>query len=145
MDPFSITLGVVTFVTLASKAGLELKKLRNGATEASTINAMLADLKALKVVLELIEDGFEDLDSRAPLTGIIGVHWQALKATLTDGCAAMDTLRELLVDINKEVSNLDAIRRGKRLKEANDRIVLYRQEIQAYKDALQLSFQSVIL
>jgi hypothetical protein len=145
MDPFSITLGVVTFVTLASKASLELKKLRNGATEASTINAMLADLKALKVVLESIEDGFEDLDSRAPLTGIISAHWQALKATLTDGCVAMDTLRELLVDINKEVSNLDAIRRGKRLKEANDRIVLYRQEIQAYKDALQLSFQSVIL
>ncbi|ORY12913.1 hypothetical protein BCR34DRAFT_600219 [Clohesyomyces aquaticus] len=145
MDPFSITLGVVTLVTVASKVGIELKRLRNGAHEASTsINAMLADLKALKIVLESIEEGFEDLDGRAPLTGYIGAHWSALKTSLSDGCDSLDKLRAFLELTNKEVQLLDPIRRVIRLKEANEQIVTYRQEIQAYKDALQLSLQSVI-
>jgi uncharacterized phage infection (PIP) family protein YhgE len=146
MDPFSITLGVVTLTTVASKIGLELKKLRNGAQQASTnINAMLADLKALKAVLELIEDGFEELDGSAPLTGHIGAHWLALKTTLNEGCNSMNSLQRLLVHVNTDVRYLGSIRRVARLKEANDQIVMYRQEIQAYKDALQLSLQSVVL
>jgi hypothetical protein len=146
MDPFSITLGAITLVTVCSKVGIELKKLRNGAGEAGkNINAMLADLKALKGVLDMIEDGFEELDGSAPLTGYIGNHFSALKATLNDGCDTMGKLNNLLVLVNKEVKVLDAVRRGVRLREANDQIVMYRQEIQAYKDALQLSFQAVIL
>jgi uroporphyrinogen-III decarboxylase len=146
MDPFSVTLGVVTLVGVCSKVSIELKKLRHGAREASTnINAMLADLKALKAVLDLIEDGFEELDGSAPMTGFIGAHWKALQSTLTDGCASMKKLEALLVLVNKNVQVLDTVRRGLRLKEANDQIAMYRQEIQAYKDALQLSFQSVIL
>ncbi|KAI4710663.1 hypothetical protein J4E89_004251 [Alternaria sp. Ai002NY15] len=143
MDPFSITLGVVTLTTLASKAGIELKKLRSGAAEATNnVNAMLADLKALKTVLDLIEDGFEDLDSRAPLTGYIGSHWSALQTTLGDGCESLQKLESLLVLVNKDVRYLDSARRALRLKEANDQIIMYRQEIQAYRDALQLSFHS---
>jgi len=146
MDPFSVTLGVVTLVGVCSKVGIELKKLRHGAGKASTnINAMLADLKALKAVLDSIEDGFEELDSCAPMTGFIGAHWSALKSTLSDGCDSMEKLEALLVLVNKDVKVLDTTRRGLRLKEANDQIVMYRQEIQAYKDALQLSLQSVIL
>jgi CHASE3 domain sensor protein len=145
MDPFSISLGVITLVTLASKAAIELKKLRQNATESTTITAMLADIKALRAVLQSIEEGFEELDGSAPLTGHIGSHWSALRETLSDGCDSMNQLRELLVDVNKEVKYLDSIRRGRRMKEANDKITLYRQEIQAYKDTLQLSLQSVIL
>ena len=75
MDPFSITLGVLTLTSLASKVGIQLKRLRGGAMEAANnVTALLADLKALKTVLDSIEDGFEDLDSRAPLTGHIGAH-----------------------------------------------------------------------
>ncbi|KAF2796057.1 hypothetical protein K505DRAFT_4945 [Melanomma pulvis-pyrius CBS 109.77] len=145
MDPFSITLGVVTLAATASKVALELKRLLSGAGEASSnIKAMLADLKALKAILESIEDGFEELDGRAPLTGYIGAHWSALKISLVDGCVSMDKLKDLLILVNKDVKYLDSARRSLRLKEANDQIVMYRQEIQAYKDALQLSFQSVI-
>lgn len=146
MDPFSITVGVISLVAISSRVGVELKKLRNGGNEATNnINAMLADLKALKVVLESIEEGFEELDSRTPLTGFIGTHWTALRTTLDDGCDSMDRLRTLLVHVNKDVRFLDSTRRAIRLKEANDQIAVYRQEIQAYKDAFQLSLQAVIL
>jgi hypothetical protein len=106
---------------------------------------MLADLKSLKVVLDLIEDGFEELDGMAPLTGYIGTHFLALKTTLADGCDSMEKLKELLMLVNKDVKILDAVRRDRRLKEAHDQIGVYRQKTQAYKDALQLSLQSVIL
>jgi hypothetical protein len=145
MDPFSITLGVITLTTLASKAGVELKKLRKNAIGSTTIVAMLTDIKALKTILESIEDGFEELDGIAPLTGHIGAHWSALQDTLKDGCDSMSQLHNLLTEMNKEVRQVDEIRRRVRLKEANDQIVIHRQRIQAYKDALQLSFQAVIL
>lgn len=146
MDPFSITVGVISLVAISSKVCVELKKLRAGCNEASTnINAMLADLKALRTVLDSIEEGFEELDSRTPLTGFIGTHWAALKTTLGDGCDSMDRLRVLLVHVNKDVKFLDSTRRVLRLKEANDQIAIYRQEVQAYKDALQLSLQAVTL
>lgn len=75
MNPFSITLGVITLNTLASKAAVELKRLRSGGDEANNnVNAMLTDLKSLKAVLDLIEDVFEELDGRAPLTGHVGAH-----------------------------------------------------------------------
>ena len=75
LDPFSITLGIITLGNLAAKAAVELKRLRSGADEANNnVNAMLTDLKSLKAVLDLIEDVFEELDGRAPLTGHIGAH-----------------------------------------------------------------------
>jgi hypothetical protein len=146
MDPFSITLGVLTLTSLASKVGIQLKRLWSGAMEAgNNVTALLADLKALKTVLDLIEDGFEDLDSRAPLTGHIGAHWSALWTIISDECDSLRKLESLLVSVNTDVKHLDSMRRAIRIKETNDQIVMYRQEIQAYRDTLQLSFQSVIL
>jgi uncharacterized protein YoxC len=144
MDPFSITIGAVSLFAMCAKVGIELKKFRNNAGHADTnINAMLPDLKALKTVLGAIEDGFEGLDARTPLTGTIDTHWVALKDTLKDGRESLDRLRSFLKHVNKDVKFLDFTRRAIRFKEANDQIALQRQEVQAYRDALQLSLQSV--
>jgi hypothetical protein len=75
MDPVSITIGAVSLFAMCAKVGIELKKFRNNAGHGGTnINAMLPDLKALKTVLGAIEDGFEGLDARTPLTSTIGTH-----------------------------------------------------------------------
>ncbi|KAK2592723.1 hypothetical protein QQS21_009566 [Conoideocrella luteorostrata] len=144
MDPFSITTGAVALITASFKAGVELKKLSNGAAEASkNVRAMLADLKALRSVLESIEDGFEELDGKAPLAGFMGSHWMVLQTCLKDGCDSMERLTKLLQEVNKDVSFMDSARRHVRLKSASDQIAVHRHEIQAYKDALHLSLQSV--
>jgi hypothetical protein len=145
-EPLSITAGVVSLLSVCLKVSVELKKLRNGAAEAKTnVTAMLADLKALRSVLESIEESFEEFDSGPALTGHIGTHWTNLQVLLRDGCDSITKLEGLLVGVNREVSFLDSTRREMRLKSAGEQIVLYRQEIQAYKDALQLSLQSVTL
>jgi hypothetical protein len=57
----------------------------------------------------------------------------------------MERLLVLLVQCNKDVRFMDATRRQMRLNDASEQIAIYRQEIQSYKDALQLSLQSVTL
>ncbi|KAF2819828.1 hypothetical protein CC86DRAFT_387871 [Ophiobolus disseminans] len=142
--PSLLRLGVFSLVTVASKVSIELRKLGNGFGDAGTnINAMLADLKSLQSIFRTIEDSFEDLGARAPLTGYIGTHWAELKVILGDGCDSLEKLRTLLILANKDVRVLDDTRRALRLKDANDQIAIHRQEVQAYKDALQLSLQSV--
>ncbi|ODA82647.1 hypothetical protein RJ55_01155 [Drechmeria coniospora] len=145
MDPFSITTGVVGLLTVCFKVGVELKKLRQGAKEVgTTVTAMLADVNSLRVVLISIEESFEELDATGPpTTGHIGLHLAHIRRSLSDGGNSLSKVERLLVEVNREVAVLDAARRHLRLKNASDQLMTYRQEVQAYKDALQLSLQTV--
>lgn len=51
----------------------------------------------------------------------------------------------LLVNVNRDVEFLDSGRRLVRMKAAAQQIANQRQEVQAYKDYLQLSLQTVTL
>jgi hypothetical protein len=147
-DPFSITAGAVALLQVCLKVSLELKRFRNGASEAKTIaTAMLTDVKGLRDVLQSMEDTFEDIQSQqgSQPTGHIGTHWKNLLRSLHDGCAALHELEELLGGINKDVPVLDASRRQIRLKTASEQITSFRQQVQTYRDGLQLSLQTIIL
>lgn len=145
-DPLSITTGVVALMTLCIKVSVELKKLRLGAKDAnSTITAMLADVKSLRTVLVSIEESFEEIDSGPPMTGHIGTHLSHIRRALNDGKGSLMNVERLLVEVNKEAKFLDGTRRHLRLKVAMDELANYRSEVQAYKDALQLSLQTVTL
>jgi hypothetical protein len=140
----AITTGVFSLLGICYKTTIELKRLRNGAIESrGVVTAMLGDILALRGVLQSMEESFDDLDSGPELTGTLGNHWRDLGTSLQEGFERVAKLETLLVDVNKDVSILDGTRRHLRLKDATDQIVTYRQEIQAYKDMLQLSLQSV--
>ena len=80
MDPLSITTSAVSLLGVCLKVSVELKKFRQGAAQArTTVTAMLSDVKALRDVLQSMEDTFETLDSQ-PATGHIGTHWTNLSA-----------------------------------------------------------------
>lgn len=145
MDPFCITTDAVSLLTVCFKVGVELKKLRQGAKEVDThVTAMLVDVNSLRTVLISIEESFEELDaSGPPTTGHIGVHLAHIRRSLTDGCESLEKVERLLIKVNREVRYLDSMRRHVRLKEASELLSSYRQEVQAYKDALQLSLQTV--
>ncbi|CAM1508853.1 Fc.00g025920.m01.CDS01 [Cosmosporella sp. VM-42] len=144
MDPLSITTGALALLGVCYKTTIELKRLRNGAIESrSVVSAMLGDILALRGVLQSIEESFDDLDSGPELTGTIGNHWWDLRVSLQEGFERVAKLERLLVNVNKDVSVLDGPRRHLRLREATEQIATYRQEIQAYKDMLHLSLQSV--
>ncbi|KAK5991223.1 GTP-binding protein rhoA [Cladobotryum mycophilum] len=147
MDPLSITTGVVTLLGVCLKVGVELKRLRMGAKEVNTtVTAMLTDVNSLRTVLIAIEESFEELDTAGPpTTGHIGVHLVHIRRSLTDGGKSLGKVEKLLTEVNREVGFLDSTRRHLRLKDAADMLATYRQEVQAYKDALQLSLETVTM
>jgi hypothetical protein len=145
MDPLLITASAVSLLGVCLKVSVELKKFRQGAAEArTTVTAMLSDVKALRDVLQSMEDTFETLDAQ-PAMGHIGTHWTNLSRSLQEGRRTLEELEELLKGINKDVSFLDGARRHIRVKVVAEQIAGFRQQVQTYKDAMQLSLQTIIL
>lgn len=146
MDPLSITVGVATLLGCCISTGVALRKFLIGASEVKTvITAMMADLRALRSVLESMELTFEEMNSDKPETGHIGAHWVNLFQLLEDGQQSLVGLQLVLEDAGKEVRVLDTMRKQLRIKVVADQIAVCRQEVQTYKDALQLSLQTITL
>ena len=146
MDPLSITTSVATLLGACLKVSVALRKFRAEATEArTTVTAMLADVRLLRRVLQSMEETFEDLDNERPHMGHIGAHWRDLSTSLADGGRCLGRLDALLAEVNKDVVILDSTRRQLRLNAASGSIAGYRQEVQAYKDALQLSLETILV
>ncbi|RYP90411.1 hypothetical protein DL770_003443 [Monosporascus sp. CRB-9-2] len=148
MDPLTISTAVLAFLSISIKVCVGLKQLKNEAKDAGiTINALVTDIGGLRHVLQSMEKTFQDVDDDQVLkeTGHIGSHWQNLNQCLNDGHAALTEFDEMLLELNKSVRVLDQARRQLRLQTAATRITQFRQQVQAYKDTLQLSLQTIIL
>ena len=146
MDPLSITVGVASLLGCCISIGVALRKFLIGAAEVKTvITAMMVDLRALRSVLESMETTFEEMNSDKPETGHIGAHWLNLFQSLEDAQQSLIGLQTILEAASKEVRVLDTTRKQIRIKTVADQIVICRQEVQTYKDALQLSLQTIIL
>lgn len=72
-------------------------------------------------------------------------HWRNISQALEDGKGILGQLQERLLEVNKTTKFLDGPRKQLRLNFATDQIASYRQHIQSYRDALQLSLQTIIL
>lgn len=144
MDPLSITAAVATLLGCCISTGVALRKFLIGATEVKTVvQAMMGDLRALRAVLETMEVTFEEMNSDKPVEGLIGAHWVDLFQSLGDSQQSIEKLQKVLEDVGKEVKFLDTARRQLRIKTAADEIAVCRQEVQTYKDALQLSLHTI--
>jgi predicted nucleic acid-binding Zn-ribbon protein len=145
VEPLTIVASATSLLGICSKVAVELKRFRHGAAEARTyVTAMLNDMKGLRDVLQSMEDTFDELEVQPP-SGHIGIHWKNLLRSLQDGRSTLEQLEELLTTINKQVTFLDSARREVRVKSAVEQIVNFRQQVQTYKDAMQLSLQTIIL
>jgi hypothetical protein len=146
MDPLSITVSVTTLLGTCISVGVSLRKFLIATAESKTaVTAMITDVKALRSVLELMETTFEEMNSDKPESGHIGTHWSNLFQSLADGQGCLIKLKDMLDNVNKDTKVLDGVRRQIRLKTVTDQIVHSRQEVQTYKDALQLSLQTIQL
>jgi hypothetical protein len=146
VDPLSITAGIVGILQATLSVGVTLRNFLHGAKEAkTTINAMIADVKALRKVLETMELTFEEMGNERSQTGSLGNHWRNLLESLEDGKNCLLRLDKLLQDTIREVKFLDTLRRQARLKATTDQMAFHRQEVQTYKDTLHLSLQTITL
>lgn len=148
-DPLSITTGILGLSKVIWNVGVELKQFRdNAATVNTTVNGLLHDVESLGLVLDSMKTTFEEENLRhATLhaTGHIGNHWRNIGRSLQDGQDTLKQLEGLIQNINKSVTMLDGPRKQLRLQNAEEQVANYRHQIQSYRDALQLSLQTMIL
>ncbi|KAJ4335350.1 hypothetical protein N0V95_008925 [Ascochyta clinopodiicola] len=148
MDPFSITASVVTLIQVSAQVTVLVKQFRDEVNVVdTTLNGILNDVDGFQQVLESMKETFaqEDIQAEVQTTGHVGSHWKNLARSLSDGEGTLDQLRSLLTTVSKSTSFLDATRKQLRLKSAIAQISGFREQIQSYRAALQLSLSTVIV
>jgi len=147
-DPLSITASVVTLIQVSVQVTVLLKQFRDEVSVVdATFTGLLNDVDGFQRVLESMKETFDqdDIKSNLQVTGHVGSHWRNLARSLDDGAKTLRQLHELLDTINKKTSILDAARKQLRFKSAIEQIGTYREQIQSYRAALQLSLSTIIL
>jgi len=144
-EPLSIATGVTALLKATYTVGVELKTFRDGVVVVhSTLNGLIKDVDGLESVLEAMQGTFESITAGYG-TGHVGSHWTNIARSLEDGKEIVKDLQAKLDEVNKSTRVLDAARKQLRLNFATEKIASYRMSIQSYRDALQLSLQTVIL
>ncbi|KAI9658419.1 MAG: hypothetical protein M1821_002552 [Bathelium mastoideum] len=145
IDPITITTGIGALLTTTYSIVVELKAFGDGvAIVKDKLNGLLQDVEAFKLVLKSMSDTFGGIKLETD-SGDVGKHWQNIDRALQNGQETLDQLRGCLKDINTSSRLLDDPKKQLRLQLAGDRLSLFRQHVQSYSDALQLSIQTVIL
>ncbi|KAH7074445.1 hypothetical protein BKA63DRAFT_313970 [Paraphoma chrysanthemicola] len=148
MDPLSITAGVLTLLTVSVKVSVLLKQFRDEVDIVdATLSGLLGDIANFQQVLESMRDTFDqdEIKANIQVTGHAGGHWKNLARSVDDGTRTLQQLVVLLESINKTTSFLDGPRKQLRLKSAMEQIGTFRDQIQSYRAALQLSLSTIIL
>ena len=145
LDPITITTSIGALLKAAYSIAVELKSFRDSITIVQEkLDGLLQDVEALASVLTSMRDTFEGITAGVG-TDNIGKHWQDISRALENGKETLAQLHECLQEVNRTSKIMDAPRKQLRLTFATDRLALFRQHVQSYRDALQLSLQTVIL
>jgi hypothetical protein len=148
VEPLSITTAVVALLTTCIRIGGALKDFHDGAavTDAK-VKGLLSDVESFAQVIQLMKDTLEQekVQSSLQATGHLGNHWSHLSTSIQDGQDTLTELQNTLDRVNKSVSLLDGARKHLRLKGASEEIGMFQQQIRSYRDAMQLSLQTVVL
>ena len=145
LDPVTISTGVAALLKASYSIVFELKAFKDRAAGVQDkLDGLLQDVEALNLVLSSMRETFETIAVGSD-TGHISDHWQNISRALENGNETLSQLRSCLEDINRSNKILDGPRKQLRLDFATDKLDFFRQHIQSYRDALQLSLQTVIL
>jgi hypothetical protein len=145
LDPVTITTGICALLKATFDTVVLLKAFGEGVSIIKDkLIGLLHDVENLAEILNSMKSTFDEITPEAA-TGHIGTHWQNISRALENGLETLGQLQGCLQEINKTRKLLDGPRKQLRLKFAAERLALYRQHVQSYRDALQLSQLSVIL
>ncbi|KAH6612149.1 hypothetical protein C7974DRAFT_381579 [Boeremia exigua] len=148
MDPFSITASIITLLQVSAQVTVLVRQFRDEVSVVdATLNGILNDVDGFQQVLQSMKETLaqEDIQADVQATGHVGSHWKNLARSLSDGESTLDQLRSLLTSVNKSTSFLDASRKQLRMKSAVAQISGFREQIQSYRAALQLSLSTIIV
>ena len=148
MDPLSITATSISIAKLCITVCWEIKQYIDAVkSAASVITVLRQDVESFQTTLENINEILENPRIKASVqsSGHVGTHWASLRASLDHAKVTMHGLVATIVSINKTVGVLDSTRRHMRLQSALPTIQRYQQQVQIYKDTINVSLQTAIL
>ncbi|KAH7123048.1 hypothetical protein EDB81DRAFT_226028 [Dactylonectria macrodidyma] len=144
MDPLSITTGVLSLLGVCWTVGTGLKTLYDDIGSVGvTVAGIASDVDALTRVLTTMRATFDNVSR--PTTGHVGTHWDNIDCSLKDGKKALEGLRDVVQEAIRDTSVLSGTRKHMRLKSAELKIGLFREQIRSFRETLQLSMQALIL
>ncbi|KAF1967117.1 hypothetical protein BU23DRAFT_573502 [Bimuria novae-zelandiae CBS 107.79] len=147
-DPLSITASVVTLIQVSIQVTLLLRGFRDDVSLAdATLIGLSKDVEGFQHVVKAIKDTLDHDEVKATLqaTGHVGNHWKNLARSLDDSADKLKRLQELLDDANKGRSFLKGTRKALRLRGIKEQIAGYREQVNSYRGALQLSLSTILL
>ncbi|KAF1926472.1 uncharacterized protein M421DRAFT_102513 [Didymella exigua CBS 183.55] len=146
--PLSITVSVLTLITISAQVTGLVRQFRDEVNVVdTTLNGIINDVEAFQSVLESMNETIEQKELRAHsnTTGHVGSHWKNLSRSLSDGSSTLEQLWSLITSVSKSAKFLDAPRKHLRFKSAIAQIAEFREQIQSYRAALQLSLSTITL
>jgi hypothetical protein len=151
MDPFTIPTGVLACISICLQVLVGLKQLKanvdGGSIGSASIDVLASDISALRQVLQSMEEAYQDVEDgwAGRETAHTAPHWRDLRQCLNDVHRVLSDFVVMLFDLNKKVKTLAPSRMESRLQSAAVRFVLVGQQVQAYRDAFQVSLEVLIL
>jgi hypothetical protein len=149
MDPLSITAASASLVASCFKLSEYLYKFINkNVLVNKTVGVLGREIDLLSQVLCAINTSFDDpILAKAVLTSQTGheaQHWANVKRSMIDCKDTLDGLEQVLLDVNKvDGKSFWRPRKVIKLGMKDELISLFKQQIAAYRQTMQLSLQLI--
>lgn len=148
MDPFSITLGVISLIATSSKIITSLKEFVDSSRSIDgRLRILISDVEMFKAMLESMKGTLQS-DEVRPLfhaTGNLISHWNTISICLRDGEKMMSEFALTLDKVDKSVDFMDSTRKALRLKSSWEEISVFQTQLSCYRQTISVSLQAVLM
>lgn len=149
MDPFSITLGVISLIGTSAKIIASLKDTVDSSRGIDRrLQMLISDVEMFKAMLESMKGTLESKEVRPLLlhaTGNLTSHWNTISVCIQDGEKMMSEFAAMLGKIDKSVDFMDAMRKVLRLKSSWEDISVFQTQLSSCRETISVSLQAVLM
>jgi len=147
MDPLSIVVASGALVKLCTKLSKLLYTFINGARHVNkTVQALQSEIDALSCVLASINTSFKDhAYALKATTGHERRHWECVEKSMNDCYRTLESLKNVLEKVKKDGGFFLRPIKQVKLKMNSAEIITLKQQIQSYKETMNLSLQIISL
>ncbi|EQB55601.1 hypothetical protein CGLO_04467 [Colletotrichum gloeosporioides Cg-14] len=149
MDPFSITLGVISLIGTSAKIIATLKDTVDSSRGIDRrLQMLISDVEMFKAMLESMKGTLESKEVRPHLlhaAGNLNSHWNTISVCIQDGEKMMSEFAVMLEKIDKSVDFMDAIRKVLRLKSSWEDISVFQTQLSSCRETISVSLHAVLI
>lgn len=148
MDPFSITVGVISLIGTTAKIITSLKGVVDSSRGIDRrLQMLISDVEMFKAMLESMKGTLESKEVRPLLhaTGNLTSHWNTISICIQDGENMMSDFADMLEKIDVSVDFMDSTRKVLRLKSSWEDISVFQTQLSSCRETISVSLQAVLM